>query len=53
MEEKQYLLDLRRKENITTQQLCEHSQLPLNVVYTVEIGGFIDRDLAKKSSRRI
>ena len=42
------LLKLRQKTSITTQQLALEAGVSLTETYVVEIGGFVDREIAEK-----
>jgi predicted transcriptional regulator len=42
------LLRLRQKTSITTQQLALEAGVSLAQAYVVEIGGFVDREIAEK-----
>jgi hypothetical protein len=44
----QTLLEIKRKTNITTQDLAQQAQLPVADVFTVEAGGFTSRDKASR-----
>jgi hypothetical protein len=45
---KRYLLEIRRENHITLQQLFEQCNIHLKDIYTVEIGGCIDTKIAQK-----
>jgi len=42
------LLRLRQKTSITTQQVALEAGVSLTEAYVVEIGGFVDREIAEK-----
>lgn len=48
MEHKPTLLQLRRQYDLTSSQLATAANLPLYQTYTVEIGGFIQKEVAEK-----
>jgi hypothetical protein len=45
---KQTLLDIKRRTNITTQEIAERAHLPIADVFVVETGGFSSRETAQK-----
>lgn len=42
------LLSLRQKTDMTTQQLAQYAGVSLTEAYVVEIGGFVDRETARR-----
>ena len=47
-EKKPTLLSIKHGTGITTEQLAAEAGVTLGQAYTVEIGGFVDRDLAER-----
>jgi hypothetical protein len=45
---KQTLLDIKRKTNVTTQEIAERARLPIADVFVVETGGFSSRETAQR-----
>jgi hypothetical protein len=45
---KQTLLDIKRKTNVTTQDIAERARLPIADVFVVETGGFSSTETAQR-----
>jgi predicted transcriptional regulator len=47
-EKKPTLLSIKQRTGITTEQLASEAGVTLGQAYTVEIGGFVDREIAER-----
>lgn len=47
-EKKPTLLSIKHRTGITTEQLATEAGVTLGQAYTVEIGGFVDREVAER-----
>lgn len=47
-EKKPTLLSIKHRTGITTEQLAAEAGVTLGQAYTVEIGGFVDKELAER-----
>lgn len=47
-EKKPTLLSIKQRTGITTEQLAIEAGVTLGQAYTVEIGGFVDREIAER-----
>jgi hypothetical protein len=51
--EKPTLMQTRRQHKLTTRQVAELANVPLRIVYLMEIGGVVERDDGEKVIRAL
>ena len=47
-EKKPTLLSIKQRTGVTTEQLAAEADVTLGQAYTVEIGGFVDKEIAER-----